>query len=91
MAMRQNLSVVHGDAHVWNVFLPNDDGEHGARLFDWDGWRIGLPATDLAYMMATHWYPERRRRFERPLLDHYHATLLASGVKGYDRAALDHD
>lgn len=91
MATRQNLSVVHGDAHVWNVFLPNDDSEHDARLFDWDGWRIGLPATDLAYMMATHWYPERRRRFERPLLDHYHATLLASGVKGYDRAALDHD
>jgi hypothetical protein len=42
-------------------------------------------------MMAVHWYPERRRRFERPLLDHYHATLLASGVKGYDRAALDYD
>ena len=42
-------------------------------------------------MMAVHWYPERRRRFERPLLDHYHATLLASGVKSYDRAALDYD
>jgi hypothetical protein len=91
MATRKNLSFVHGDAHVWNVFLPNDDSEGGARLFDWDGWRTGLPATDLAYMMATHWYPERRRRFERPLLDHYHATLLASGIKGYDRAALDHD
>lgn len=42
-------------------------------------------------MMAMHWFPERRRRFERPLLDHYHATLLAAGVEGYDRAALDHD
>ena len=42
-------------------------------------------------MMAMHWFPERRRRFEGPLLDHYHATLLASGVKGYDRAVLDHD
>ena len=41
--------------------------------------------------MVVHWYPERRRRFERPLLDHYHATLLASGVKGYDRAALDYE
>jgi len=91
MATRKNLSIVHGDAHVWNVFLPNDDSAGGERLFDWSGWRPGLPATDLAYMMAVHWYPERRRRFERPLLDHYHATLLASGVKGYDRAALDHD
>ena len=42
-------------------------------------------------MMATHWHPERRQRFERPLLEHYHATLLASGIKGYDRPALDHD
>jgi Ser/Thr protein kinase RdoA (MazF antagonist) len=91
VATGRNLSVIHGDAHVWNVFLPNDESEGGARLFDLDGWRSGLPATDLAYMMATHWYPERRRRFERPLLDHYHATLLASGIEGYDRAALDHD
>jgi hypothetical protein len=90
-ATRKNLTIVHGDAHVWNVFLPNDDSENDLRLFDWSNWRPGLPTFDLAYMMAVHWYPERRRRFERPLLDHYHATLLASGVKGYDRAALDHD
>jgi hypothetical protein len=90
-ATRKNLSILHGDAHVWNVFLPNDGSDHDLRLFDWSAWRPGLPATDLAYMMAVHWYPERRRRFERPLLDHYHAVLVASGVKGYDRAALDHD
>ena len=82
---------MHGDAPVWNVFLPNDDGAGGERLFDWAAWQPGLPATDLACMMALHWFPERRRRFERPLLDHYHATLLACGVKGYDRAMLDHD
>src|SRR5262249_10842855 len=80
----KNLSIVHGDAHVWNVFLPNDDSAGDERLFDWSVWQTGLPATDLACMMAMHWYPERRRRFERPLLDHYHACLLASGVKGYD-------
>ena len=91
MATRKNLSIVHGDAHVWNVFLPNDDRADDARLFDWDTWRPGLPASDLAYMMALHWYPERRRRFERPLLDYYHARLIAAGVQGYDRAALDHD
>ena len=91
LATRKNLSIVHGDAHVWNVFLPNDDSAGGERLYDWSNWRHGLPANDLAFMMAMHWYPERRRRFERPLLDHYHAILLASGAKSYDRAALDHD
>ena len=35
------------------------------RVFDWDAWRIGVASNDLAYMMATHWYPERRRRMER--------------------------
>ena len=59
--------------------------------FDRSAWRHGLPATDLACMMAMHWSSERRQRFERPLLDHYHASMLASGAKGYDRAALDHD
>ena len=59
------------------------------RLFDWDAWHIDS-ATDHANMMAMHWYPDRRR-LERPLLDHYYATLLAHGVQCYDRAALDED
>lgn len=46
---------------------------------------------DLAYMMGLHWYPDRRRRFERPLLERYHATLVARGVKGYSFAALFDD
>jgi thiamine kinase-like enzyme len=86
----RNLTILHGDAHVWNYFLPHDGGSD-VRLFDWDGWRVGLAATDLAYMMAMHWYPDRRHRMEQHLLDRYHATLLAEGVTGYDRKALDDD
>ena len=86
----RNVTLVHGDAHVWNCFVPKDRSDD-LRYFDWDTWRIGLASADLAYMMATHWYPDRRRRFERPLLDHYHAALLAHGVQGYDRAALAED
>ena len=86
----RDLTIIHGDSHVWNAFLPRDGGGD-VRLFDWDGWRVGLATNDLAYMMATHWYPDCRRRFERPLLDHYHAALLANGVRGYDRGALDDD
>ena len=41
--------------------------------------------------MAMHWYPDRRRRMEKALLDRYHATLLAQGVSGYDRPTLDED
>lgn len=42
-------------------------------------------------MMALHWYPERRGRLERRLLDRYHAILVAHGVSGYDRHALAED
>lgn len=87
---RRNLTVVQGDAHVWNCFLPKDGGDD-VRLFDWDSWRVDIGASDLAYMMAVHWYPDRRGRMERPLLDRYHAALLAHGVRDYDRRNLDDD
>jgi Phosphotransferase enzyme family len=83
-------TIVHGDAHVWNCFIPKDGGAD-IRLFDWDTWRLGIAAEDLAYMMAVHWYPDRRRLMEQPLLDRYHLAIEAHGVKAYDRRALDDD
>jgi hypothetical protein len=88
---RRDMTVLQGDAHVWNVFLPRDSANEDVRLFDWDCWRIDVAADDLAYMMSVHWYPDLRSRFERPLLDRYHETLTAHGVKGYDRRALEDD
>jgi hypothetical protein len=88
---RRNMTIVHGDAHVWNTFLARDIASDDVRLFDWDGWRIDVATDDLAYMMALHWYPEHRRRCERTLLDRYHAELVAHGVRDYDRRALDDD
>lgn len=87
---RDNLTIVQGDAHVWNCFLPRDGGDD-VRFFDWDSWRVDLGASDLAYMMAVHWYPDRRRRFERHLLDHYHAALSTAGVRSYERTSLEAD
>jgi hypothetical protein len=85
---RHGVTIVHGDAHVWNCFLPRDGGSD-VRLFDWDSWRLGVAAEDLAYMMVVHWYPDRRRSMERPLLDLYHKQLQSNGVSDYDRRALD--
>jgi len=58
----RDLTIIHGDAHTWNAFYARDPGRDQVRLFDWDGWRIDVGTDDLAYMMAVHWYPERRRR-----------------------------
>jgi len=87
---RRGVTIVHGDAHVWNCFVSRD-GDADIRLFDWDSWRLGVAAEDLAYMMAVHWYPDRRRELEQPLLDVYHAAVCAHGVAGYGRRALDDD
>jgi hypothetical protein len=76
-------TLAHGDAHVWNLLYPRADGAPGIYLIDWDAWRIGRGAFDLAYMMALHWYPERRARLEAPLIERYHAGLLAHGVTDY--------
>ena len=67
------------------------NGDDAALLLDWEDWSLGIATDDLAYMMAMHWYPDRRRRMEKALLDRYHATLLAQGVSGYDRPTLDED
>lgn len=88
---RRNVTIAHGDAHVWNFLVPQEPVSEDVRLFDFDQWRINVGANDLAYMIAVHWYPDRRRIAERPLLDGYHETLLAHGVRGYDRRTLDDD
>jgi thiamine kinase-like enzyme len=88
---RRHLSITHGDAHVWNFLLPRVGVADTVRIFDFDLWSINVPTHDLAYMMAMHWYPERRQALERSLLNLYHDTLIEGGIAGYTRGALDRD
>jgi Ecdysteroid kinase-like family len=82
-AVRRN-TLIHGDAHVWNMLHPKDAARGRVYLIDLATSNRIRPATnDLAYMMALQWYPERRARLEERLLRHYHAALLARGVKNY--------
>lgn len=87
----RHLSITHDDAHIWNFLLPRAGVADTVRIFDFDLWSINVPTHDLAYMMAMHWYPERRQALERPLLNVYHDTLIESGITGYTRGALDRD
>ena len=88
---RPNITISHGDAHFWNAFLPRESAGDHVLFFDWDSWNIGVASRDLAYAMAMHWYPDRRRLMEGPLLDAYHAELVAHDVTGYSRRDLDED
>lgn len=76
------LTVTHGDAHSWNVLFPRS-GEGAAMLIDWQLWHVDVGARDLAFLIALHWYPERRRELELPTLRRYHEQLIARGVRRY--------
>lgn len=83
-------TLLHGDMHVWNVFYPRDPAGN-LRIFDWNMWDIGRPTDDLAYMIAVHWYPERRARLEKELMYAYHRRLGECGITGYSREDLWED
>lgn len=66
---------VHGDAHFWNVLYPKDSAQREALLIDWEDWRVDFAGTDLALLIAMHWYPDRRARHERDLLRYFLSQL----------------
>lgn len=77
------LTIIHGDAHSWNFLFPRA-GDGPAFLLDWQLWHVDLGARDLAFLIALHWYPSRRREFELPLLRYYYEALVVHGVTNYD-------
>lgn len=83
-------TLLHGDMNMWNVFFPRDPAG-ACRFFDWNMWDIGSPSDDLAYLIAMHWYPERRARLEQALLLAYYDALTRCGVQGYSVEAFQQD
>ena len=79
---RHALTIIHGDAHTWNFLFPRSN-EGAALLIDWQLWHVDIGARDLAFFIALHWYPSRRREFERPLIEYYYDRLLKYGVQNY--------
>ena len=83
-------TVVHGDAHLWNFLIPEDESA-SPTLIDWQLWGIDFGVADLAYMIALHWFPERRARYEKILLKEYVDELHNNGVVyEYESALTDY-
>jgi thiamine kinase-like enzyme len=87
----RHLTIVHGDAHVWNAMLPREPGSSDVRLIDWDAWRVDTASDDLANMLALHWPADWRRRYERDSLQRYHDAIVGHGVRAYSFDALWQD
>ena len=79
---RRALTIIHGDAHTWNFLYPRS-GAGAAFLIDWQLWHLDVGPRDLAFLMALHWYPSRRREFELPLMRRYHDAMLNYRVENY--------
>ncbi|HEV8718241.1 MAG TPA: phosphotransferase [Candidatus Binatia bacterium] len=84
VATGKGLTLIHGDAHLWSFMYPHNPDTDTIRIIDWQSWRIRRGTDDLAYMIALHWYPERRHALERDLIRKYHAELPKQEVKNYD-------
>lgn len=74
------VAVQHGDAHFWNVLFPRTEDDGGCVLIDWQLWRIGPPAFDLAYMIGLHGEPSWRDAMEIPLLEHCADAMRRRGI-----------
>jgi len=76
--------LLFGDAHFSN-FLYARTPHAGSPVLpcDWQHWGVGAPGYDLANLMALHWPPQRRQRYELRLLRTYLRVLHGHGVTGY--------
>ena len=82
-ARRPPLTLVHGDLHIDNVFLPSARGGRAA-IIDWQSVAVSRLGTyDVARLLCMGMRPEQRRLHEQALLAHYHRALCAHGVRNY--------
>ena len=76
------LSIAHTDFRLDNLFFEHPDGSP-LTIIDWQLSVRGLGPIDVSYFLSESMSPEDRRAYERPLLERYHAGLIAGGVTGY--------
>lgn len=86
----RGLTLIHGDAHVMNMLFPRDHATQRAILVDFETYRRGLGAYDLAYMMF-FLSAEHRRELEAAVLPAYYDALVATGVSSYSREQFEWD
>lgn len=88
------FTLIHGDVGEHNILVPYQ-GYRPIYLIDRQpfNWSLTtwLGVYDLAYVMVLDWEPENRRRFEIPVLRHYHQNLLQNGVADYSWERLYND
>lgn len=76
-------TLLHGDYHFGNVFLPNPPFSENIAILDWECAMRGLGVCDLAYLLVQSHHTNKRRDFEMPYLKLYHNNLRYFGIEDY--------
>lgn len=85
---RNGITMLHGDAHLWNLYYPKDASKDSLILFDWETFKRGLAPYDLAYLLVHG--TSGRKEIESRLMDFYYG-LLTESVSGYGREQFEYD
>jgi hypothetical protein len=79
-------TLIHGDVGCTNILVARDGIRPiyiiDRQPFDWS-LTTWLGAYDLAYALVLDWDSVDRQRWERPILEQYHARLRALGITDY--------
>ena len=78
----QRQTLVHGDAHFWNLLYPRDPTSENTVILDWQTYHSGRGVDDLAYTLVLP-YPHRTPANEHALVARHHAALVRNGVVKY--------
>ncbi|MEV7431245.1 phosphotransferase [Nocardioides sp. NPDC092400] len=82
LARAERFGIVHGDYRLDNLMFSPDPAVP-VKAVDWQTLSLGLPAKDLAYLVATSLDAPARRACEEAVVAAYHRRLLAHGVTGH--------
>jgi hypothetical protein len=79
---RGHVTVIHGDAHPYNIMLPKR-GDGAGRIIDWQFHHVSVCTQDICHALGLDWSTEVRRLLERDVLQGYYQRLVAGGARNY--------
>jgi aminoglycoside/choline kinase family phosphotransferase len=80
---RPPVTCVHRDVHAANLFFGSGAHDPPVLFMDWQLVGRGKGVGDLTYFAVSSLATADRRRWERGLVERYHALLARRGVAGY--------
>jgi hypothetical protein len=81
-ALGEPETLLHGDAHLENLVLIDEEGRRVVLFHDWAGVRRGLASFDVAVFLVMSFPVDVRRRIERDLVALHAEALQAARVRG---------